>query len=48
MTEHKLGRKRMLDTMLAATYFANGITTIVTSSARDYRGFGVFELVEFP
>ncbi len=48
MTEHKLGRKRMLDTMLAATYFANGITTIVTSNARDYRGFGVFELVEFP
>ena len=48
MREHDLGRKRLLDTMLAATYYANGITTIATSNARDYRGFGVFELVEFP
>ena len=46
MREHELGRKRLLDTMLAATYYANGITTIATSNARDYRGFGVFELVE--
>ena len=47
MREHALGRKRLLDTMLAATYYANGVTTIATSNARDYRGFGVFELVEF-
>ncbi len=46
MTEHNLGRKRVLDTMLAAAYYANGITTIATSNARDYRGFGVFDLVE--
>ena len=46
MREHRLGRKRLLDTMLAATYYANGITTIATSNARDYRGFGVFKLVE--
>ncbi len=41
-----LGRKRLLDTTLAATYYANGITTIATSNTRDYRGFGVFDLVE--
>ena len=45
ITEHGLGRKRLLDTMLAATYFANGITSILTSNARDYRTFGVFELI---
>ena len=48
MREHRLGRKRLLDTMLAATYYANGITSIVTSNARDFRRFGVFELVEVP
>jgi predicted nucleic acid-binding protein len=41
MRQHRLGRKRILDTMLAATYFANGITEIVTTNARDYAVFGV-------
>lgn len=43
--EHGLGRKRLLDTLLAATYFANDIRSIVTSNARDFEVFGVFELV---
>ena len=46
MQEHGLGRKRLLDTLLAATYYRNGVTRIVTSNARDYRVFGVFELIE--
>ena len=46
MQEHRLGRKRLLDTMLAATYYRSGVTRIVTSNARDYRVFGVFELTE--
>ena len=46
MQEHDLGRKRLLDTMLAATYYRSGVTRIVTSNARDYRVFGVFELTE--
>lgn len=41
MRHHRLGRKRLLDTMLAATYFANGVTEIVTTNARDYAVFGV-------
>ncbi len=46
MREHGLGRKRLLDTLLAATYYRSGVTRIVTSNARDYRVFGVFELIE--
>lgn len=44
MTEHRLGRKRLLDTQLAATYFANGIRSILSSNARDYTVFGCFEV----
>ena len=46
MQAHGLGRKRLLDTLLAATYYRSGVTRIVTSNARDYRVFGVFELIE--
>ena len=46
MGEHHLGRKRLLDTLLAATYYRSGVTRIVTSNTRDYRVFGVFELIE--
>lgn len=46
MQQHGLGRKRLLDTLLAATYYRSGVTRIATSNARDYRVFGVFELTE--
>ena len=46
MREHGLGRKRLLDTLLAATYYESGITRIFTSNARDYRVFGVFDPIE--
>ena len=46
MQAHRLGRKRLLDTMLAATYFGAGVTRVVTSNVRDYQVFGVFELIE--
>lgn len=46
MREHGLGRKRLLDTLLAATYHEAGITRVVTSNARDYRVFGVFSSIE--
>jgi hypothetical protein len=35
MADHQLGRKRLLDTLLAATYSAAGITSIVSTNARD-------------
>ena len=41
MREHRLGRKRILETMLAATYYANGVTDILSTNARDYSLFPV-------
>jgi hypothetical protein len=45
IAEHRLGRKRLLDTMLAATYFSNGVRSILSSNARDYGVFGCFEVI---
>ncbi|MCG8479401.1 MAG: PIN domain-containing protein [Spirochaetales bacterium] len=39
MAQHSLGRRRILDTMLAATYHSAGITAIISSNGRDYRPF---------
>ena len=44
MSEFSLGRKRVLDTMLAATY-ATGITRIATIDVRDFQVFRVFQFV---
>jgi predicted nucleic acid-binding protein len=46
LREHHLGPKRLLDTLLAATYLANDISSIVTTNARDYRVFGTLSVVE--
>ena len=43
--EHRLGRKRLLDTLLAATYFSHGVRSILSSNARDYQVFGCFEVI---
>jgi predicted nucleic acid-binding protein len=45
VTEHRLGRKRLLDTMLAATYFAHGVRSMLSTNARDFGVFGCFEVV---
>jgi predicted nucleic acid-binding protein len=45
MTLHGLGRKRLLDTMLAATYRAAGVTRIATTDWRHFETFGAFEIV---
>ena len=37
-----VGRKRVLDTMLAATYRSAGITSILTLNAADFTVFGEF------
>ena len=39
VAEHSLGRRRILDTLLAATYRCAGITAIISSNARDYHLF---------
>jgi predicted nucleic acid-binding protein len=45
MALHRLGRKRLLGTMLAATYHAFGVTRIATTDWRDFDLFEVFEIV---
>lgn len=40
--EHKLGRKRLLDTMLASTLQAGGVTSILTLNRDDFAMFGTF------
>lgn len=42
MAQHRLGRKRVLDTMLAATYRSAGITSLLTLNAADFAVFGEF------
>ena len=45
LREFRLGRKRLLDTLLAATYFSHGVRTVVSSNARDYGTFGCFDVI---
>jgi len=45
MRRHQLGRKRVLDTMLAATYRAAGVTSLLTLNGEDFAVFGEFEFV---
>lgn len=47
LRHHQLGRKRLLDTMLASTFKAAGITRIITNNARDYEVLGSFEIIGF-
>jgi predicted nucleic acid-binding protein len=42
LEEHKLGRKRLLDTLLAATLQGSGITSLLTLNAGDFAIFGTF------
>ncbi len=45
MVRHQLGRKRVLDTMLAATYRAAGVTSLLTLNSADFEVFGEFSCV---
>jgi len=44
---HHLGRKRLLDTLLAATFRSAGIRKVISNNSADYRIFGGFEIVTF-
>jgi len=45
MHAHRLGRKRILDTLLAATYFTAGITSLMTTDTFGFQVFGLFQIV---
>lgn len=44
MSELKLGRKRLLDTLLAASYHCAGVQRLATTDWRDFATYGVFQL----
>lgn len=45
MRQHFLGRKRLLDTLLAATYWQAGVTSLLTTNPNDFIIFGCFQCV---
>lgn len=45
MRQHFLGRKRLLDTLLAATYWQAGISSILTTNPSDFTVLGCFQCV---
>jgi predicted nucleic acid-binding protein len=45
MRQFGLGRKRILDTHLAAVLYANGVTRLLTANPADFQVFGVLEIV---
>lgn len=47
LRRYQLGRKRLLDTLLAASFRSAGIRRIVTNNEADYRVFGCFEMVGY-
>ena len=46
MQQYRLGRKRLLDTLLGATYWLAGISSVVTLNRADFEIFGCFTIVE--
>jgi predicted nucleic acid-binding protein len=45
LRDYRLGRKRILDTHLAAVIYGAGIRRLMTSNPADFRIFDVFEIV---
>ena len=45
MRQHRLGRDRILDTLLAATYKVAGIGSVLSTNARDFTVFNAFQVV---
>ena len=45
MADLRLGRKRLLDTLLAASYHRAGVSRLAATDWRDFERYGVFELI---
>jgi len=45
LAQHQLGRKRLLDTHLAATLWSAGVRRLMTSNPRDFAIFPGFEIL---
>ena len=47
LTRYQLGRKRLLDTMVAASFQSAGVKRILTNNGRDFKALGDFEILSF-
>ena len=45
LAQFSLGRKRLLDTLLAATYHQAGIHSVLTTNPADFATFGIFTCI---
>jgi hypothetical protein len=45
MRQHRLGRKRILDTLLASPFLEVGVSLILTTNSRDFSVLGDFTWV---
>jgi len=47
LDRYQLARKRLLDTLLAATFRSAGVPRIITNNERDFQVLGCFDIVGF-
>ncbi len=47
LRDHRLGRERLSDTQLAATYSAAGMHRLLTANADDFAVYGVFSFTSY-
>lgn len=47
MNMHKLGRKRISDTAMAAAYATAGVSKIITANPKDFENLNTFELIKY-
>ena len=47
LSRYQLGRKRLLDTLLAASFHRAGVKRLITNNGSDFTVFGHFEIVSY-
>lgn len=47
LNRHRLGRRRLLDTLLAATLSSQGIKKLITNNVSDYGVLDAFEIIRY-
>jgi predicted nucleic acid-binding protein len=47
LDRHRLGRRRLLDTLLAATFSSHGIKKLITNNGSDYEVLDAFEIIRY-
>jgi len=47
LRDHRIGRKRLLDTMLASSCASHGISTIISNNGADFQVFRKFHILTY-